>query len=61
MTAEVRHNAAPVPVTADDDEVPVTVPVRPPAGPFDAPECAEVPAEAAGHWDWRCWHDRPPA
>lgn len=46
--------------THPDTAATVTVPVRPPADPLGAPECAEVPADTAGQWDLRQWHDRPP-
>lgn len=46
--------------TTDPAPPTVTVPVRPPAGPFDAPDHLEVPVEAAGQWDARQWHDHPP-
>ena len=48
-------------MTANDDdqaveESVVAVPIAAPAGPFDAPPTAEVPVEAAAHWDRRLWH-----
>ena len=44
----------------DDNPETVVVPVRRPDQPFADPETAEVPADAAGHWDVRRWSDRPP-